>query len=383
MAYIEKRADRKKPYRVRYRAPDNSLRSRTFTRKSDAEKFVSVIETDKVRGAWVDPRLSQTTFAEWTARWLDTMADLKPKTLAGYDSLLRTHVLPEFGSLGLAAIEPLHIRKWIARLRKGGLSVSRTRQAYQVLSAALKAAVESDYLARTPCIGVKLPREQRQEMRFLNARQVADLVAATPDPYKVAVYVLAYGGLRWGELVALRRRRCDLLRSRLIVAESASAVSGRLYFGPTKTYQARSVVVPPFLRDLLAEHLQNNVDADLDAFVFTAPKGGPLDHSWFSKRIWHVAVRHTGLPEGLRIHDMRHTCAALLISQEPNAKKIQAHLGHSSITVTFDRYGHLFPDDMEQLAMGLETLWRAAHSQSTNSPNAPQELPRGNERATQ
>jgi integrase len=84
--------------------------------------------------------------------------------------------------------------------------------------------------------------------------------------------------------------------------------------------------------------------------VFTAPEGGPLRHANFYKRVWLPAKQAAGVPEDLRIHDLRHTCAALLIAQGASPKAIQAHLGHSSIQVTFDRYGHLFPEDLEELA---------------------------------
>jgi integrase len=114
------------------------------------------------------------------------------------------------------------------------------------------------------------------------------------------------------------------------------------------------VVVPGFLRDLLAEHLARYVDDDPSALVFTSPQGQPLRNTNFRRQVWYRAVAEAGLPDGLRIHDLRHTCASLLISQGAHPKAIQTVLGHSSITVTMDRYGHLFPSDMEALAAALD-----------------------------
>jgi integrase len=198
-------------------------------------------------------------------------------------------------------------------------------------------------------------------MRFLTAQQVHNLAEAIPDPYSTLVYVLGLGGLRWGEMAALRRSRCDLLRSRLNIVESLADVNGKLYFGPTKTYGSRSIALPPFLRDRLAEHLHGETAGGRtpDALVFTAPDGSPLRNSAFHKRFWTPAVRAAGL-EALRPHDLRHTAAALLIAQGAHPKAIQSHLGHSSITVTLDRYGHLFPDDQNRLADGLEKTYRDA-----------------------
>lgn len=157
----------------------------------------------------------------------------------------------------------------------------------------------------------------------------------------------------------MRRRRCDLLRSHLEVRESLAEVNGRLHFGPTKTYSSRSVVIPRFLAEMLAHHLAHNVADDPDALVFSI-SGAPLRHHTFHKRFWLPAINEAAVVKGLRIHDLRHTCAALLIAQGAHPKQIQMHLGHSSITVTMDRYGHLFPDHMEVLLKGLEETFQKA-----------------------
>jgi len=365
MAHIQKLGPNR--YRARYRGPDGRERSRVFRRRSDAARFLNAMEADKARSEWVDPRLSRISFAEWAERWKGTTAHLKPKTRAGYESLLRTHLLPAFGRVPLGRIQPVHVREWVAGLAEAGLSPSRIRQAYQLLSAILKAAVESGYLVRSPCVGVSLPKAERREMRFLSAGEVDRLAEAVAEPYDLLVYLLAYGGLRWGEAAALRRGRCHLLRSRIEVAESLAEVGGRLHFGPTKTYQRRTVVLPGFLRDRLAAHLARRVPPGPEALVFTAPDGGPLRHANFRKRTWLPALEAAALPPNVRIHDLRHTCAALLIAGGAHPKAIQAHLGHSSIQVTLDRYGHLFPDEMDRLAEKLDATHEASSRRAAAS----------------
>jgi integrase len=218
----------------------------------------------------------------------------------------------------------------------------------------MKLAVEAGYLVVNPVTGVKVARQPDPEMLFLSAEEVERLVQSIRDPYGTLVYLLAYGGLRWGEAAAVRRKRCDVLRSRIEVAESLSEARGRLHFGPTKTYRRRMVIIPGFLRERMAEHLARHVDEDPDALVFTSPEGQPLRNSNFRRQVWYRAVAEAGLPEGLRVHDLRHTCAALLIAQGAHPKAVEVHLGHSSISVTMDRYGHLFPSDMEALATALD-----------------------------
>jgi integrase len=190
-------------------------------------------------------------------------------------------------------------------------------------------------------------------MHFLSAAEVEHLAQAITPPYGTLVRFAAYTGLRAGEIAALRVKRLDLLRGTVRVVESASEVGGRLISGPTKTYAERTVRLPRFLRDELAAYLADRPHAP-DASLFTAPKGGPLRHNNFYQRFFCPALRAAGLSEQLRFHDLRHTCAALLIAQGAHPKAIQAHLGHSSIQVTMDRYGHLFPDALEHLADRLD-----------------------------
>jgi integrase len=352
-------------WKVRYWTPDGQRqKSKTFDLKGEAQKFARAVETAKDRGEWIDPALGRTTFGQWSERFMDTTVHLKPKTRAGYAGLLRTILLPAFEHVPLVKLQPLHVRQWVAQLSARGLSPSRIRQAYYLLGAILRSAVESGYIVKSPCIGIKPPKMVTREMHFLPGEEVERLAQATPEPYGVLTYTLAYVGLRWGEATALRRRRCDLLRSRVEIAESLAEVNGILHFGPTKTYASRSVVVPRFLAEMLARHLAENVSQDPDALVFASVDGTPLRHHTFHKRWWTPAVKSAHVVEGLRIHDLRHTCAALLIAQSAHPKQIQTHLGHSSITVTMDRYGHLFPDDMERLAQALEATFQKARVSS-------------------
>lgn len=353
MAHIQRRG--KNRWRARYMTPDGQERSRTFERKVDAERYVASVETDKVRGAWVDPRLSKTTFGEWAASWRSTVVHLKPKTREGYDSLLATHILPEFAHTPLAAITTVKVKGWIAELTRSGLSSSRVRQSYQLFSMVLKAAVESEYLAKTPCVGVRIPRVTKREAEILTEEQIEAVAAAIDQPeHRTLIYVLAYGGLRWGEACALRRRRCDLLRSRIEVVESLAELSGHFEFGETKTYARRWVRLPRFVSDMVALHLRDSVADDPDALVFTSETGTPIRNSNFGRRVWHPALEAAGLPATVRVHDLRHSCASLLIRQGASIKAVQQQLGHSTPMVTLNVYAHLFNDDLDRLYEGLD-----------------------------
>ena len=340
-------------WRVRYRDPAGRERAKSFARRRDAERFLQHAEADKLRGMWVDPKQGRTTVGELAERWYATTVTLKAKTREDYRSLLHNHVLPAFGGRAVASLDTLAVRSWLAGLVSGGLSPSRAKHAYYVLYAVLEAAIQAGALVRNPAAGVRPPRSHSREMHFLSAAEVERLAEAIVPPYGVLVRFAAYTGLRAGEIAALRVKRLDLLRGTVRVVEAASEVGGRLITGPTKTHAERTVRLPRFLRDELAAYLASP-PRDRDAFVFTAPKGGPLRHHNFYQRQFCPALVRAGLPAQIRFHDLRHTCASLLIAQGAHPKAIQAHLGHSSIQVTMDRYGHLFPDALEHLADRLD-----------------------------
>jgi integrase len=350
-------------YKVRYRDPDRVERSRTFVRKVDAERFAASVETDKSRGQYIDPAAGNVTLAEWSDNWIGTIRHLKPKTMEGYEGILRKHLLPNLGRRTLASVRPLDVRRFVSEMVDGGYSASRVRQARHLLGMLFAAAVENGAIPSSPVVGVKIPREQRREIQVLTPDQVAAAARAVPTRYHALVYLLAYGGLRWGEAASLRRSRINLLRGRIEVAESVAETSRGLHYGPTKTYQTRSVAIPQFLKDMLAQHLAEYTDRSRDALVFTTESGAPLRNNNWRSRVWEPGLVAAGLPR-IRIHDLRHTCATLLIAQGAHAKAIQRHLGHSSIQITFDTYGHLLPDEQDRVAAALNETYEAANSRS-------------------
>jgi integrase len=360
MASIEKRQrNGKTSYSVRYRDPAGHSRRKVFARKVDADRWMAENEAAKVRGAWVDPAAGRERFGEWAERWFATTADLKPGTRRTYRLLLDNQVLAHFGTATLAGIDTLAVREWVAALVEAGLSPSRIRNAHQVLSQVLAAAVDGGRLARNPAAGVRLPKRVEREMLFLDAGQVEQLADVIGPHYHVLVYFLAYTGLRFGEAVALTVKRLDLLRGACQVVESATEVGSALVWGPTKTNERRTVRLPRFLCDLLGEHLADR-PRDPDALVFTAPQGGPLRERKFLHGQLKPAARRAGLPDALRAHDLRHTAASLLIRQGASVKAVQRTLGHKSAVMTLDRYGHLWPDELEDLAERLDRARAAA-----------------------
>jgi integrase len=305
-------------------------------------------------GAWTDPSAGRTTFKAWLQEWWGSAADLRPSTVARDKAYFKSLILPRFGGMPLAAIRQPDVQAWVAELSARGFKPATVVKAYQLLGRTMTAAVNADMLPRSPCRAVRLPRVEREEMRFLTPAEVARLADVIGPSYRALVLLGAYGGLRIGELAGLRRRRVDLLRGTVDVAEIVVEVRGELYVGPPKTRAGRRIVtLPRAVVAELAEHL--GPVGDLDAYVFTADKGGVLRTSNFRVKVWLPAVRAAGLAP-LRPHDLRHTAVALWIAVGANPKEVSVRAGHTSVAFTLDRYGHLFPGHDDELRDRLDAM---------------------------
>ena len=346
-------------YRARYRI-DGRQKEKRFKKKADASRFLAETEADVARGEYLDPSRSEVTVAEWADTWLESRSQLKEKTLVGYRSLLDVHVLPEFGSRSLGSVRVEDVGRGLARLQ-GDLSASRVRQAYTVLHNLFRLAVDYERLQRNPAandsIRRSLPRPEVKEMEFLSMDEVVKLSESVPSEYRVLVLTLAISGLRWGEATALRRKRVEILRSRIHVAEAVTEVRGRLVFGTTKSGRARWVVIPRFLAEEIGAHMES-VPVDPDSLLFTASDGSPLRNSNFRHRIWKPAIEEAGLSDKTRLHDLRHTAASLMVQDGASLFLLQKQLGHASIATT-QRYSHLYPDQGIDLAERMDSRYRA------------------------
>ena len=350
-------------WQARYQDLDGLRRAAplTFASRVDAERWLSNTERDLLDRKWIDPDGGTVLLDQWAPRWLKSRVDLKPTTQASYESLMRNHIIPAFGRRQIARIRPTDVQEWVAHLSNEGRSSSQVRQLSNLLGVMLKSAVADGLIPNNPCESVRLPRARHREVNFFTAAQIEDLAAAIRSPYHVLIYVLAYGGLRYGEASALRRNDSELARGRLRIDESLAEVNGHLHFGTTKTHQTRFVTLPPFLCELVARHLDERVGLEPEALVFTSPQGQPLRYGAFYRRSWLPALRAAGLPPS-GMHSLRHTCASLLIAHGAPIKAVQAQLGHQSAELTLDRYGHLYPDQMDILAERLEEARRHARS---------------------
>jgi integrase len=345
---IQKRGN---TWRARYRGPDGKERNKSFRRKIDAERWLAQQRTLLASGDWTDPTLARITFGSYAESWLNARTDLKPKTRFQYSFLLDRHILPTWGHVTLAKITFEGVSQWVAGLSANGIGSSAIRQSVFVLSSVLDHAVKARRLRINPARGIALPATPHRDYVILSHDQVARF-AACAGPGGLVITFLAYTGLRWGEMTALRVSDVDLSRKRVDIRRAFSDVGGRLVLGTPKSSRShRTVPLPGFLVTELAEHLAGK---EPSALVFTTDTGTPLRLSNWRKKVFAPAQQAAKLDPRLRLHDLRHTAASLMIQAGYPPKMVQEILGHASITTTLDLYGHLFPGDLDRYANLLD-----------------------------
>lgn len=361
MGSVTRRPDGK--WRARYRGPDRRERARHFARKVDAERWLAGVEVAKARGEWLDPALSRVTVGEWCRTWLDAQQQLRQTTRVRYAGIVDRHILPAWGRVPLADVTPADVAAWIGRLASSGLAADTVRYVHRVLSLALGYAVLDGRLPRNPAKGVPLPRAKARPKRFLTHAEVAQLAAECGE-HATLINVLAYTGLRWGEVAALRVEDVDLMRRRIHVRRAMAEVRGRAVVGLPKDHEQRAVPIPRFLVDALAAEVAGR---EPEALVFPSPEGAMLRNGNFRRRVFDAAARRAGV-DGITPHGLRHTAASLAVQAGATVVAVQTMLGHSSPSVTLDVYSHLFADDLDVIADRLDAARAGADLVRTERP---------------
>ncbi len=354
--WIEDRGERGLRWRARYRGPDGLVRSRSFVTKVRAQRWLTDQQSKMDRAAWVNPDLGRILWTDYSAQLLAGRTHVAARTV---ETERRCHerAAELIGDVQLIGLTPDLLRKVTTQLagRYAPETVARTMRWVRLT---LNQAVRDRLITASPAAGVRLPRSHPTEMRLLDPTEVAALASELPDRYSSLAITAAYTGMRWGELAGLQAGDVDLPRRRLTVRRTLVEATGQPpRLGPPKSKAAeRSIALPRFVVEILTRHLE--AYPPVDDMVWTTEQGALLRRGSFG-RIWRKAVAESVGPP-CRIHDLRHTHAAWLIADGEHPKAIQTRLGHGSIAVTMDRYGHLMDGLDDQIALHLDARARAA-----------------------
>jgi len=297
-----------------------------------------------------------------------------PSTLARYTAIVERHLVPALGALRLRDLRPAHILAAYGRSLApggradggaGGLSPRTVLHHHRLLHEALAHAVRWQLLSRNPADAVDPPRAARPEMHVLDVAQVAQLLAAAAStPQYAFVYAALATGARLGELLALRWQDVDFAKGKLSITRTVKRVSGQgLIFGSPKTHRSsRPVALSAETKAVLQEHRRRQLEHRLrmgpaykeQGLVFAGPTGGPMDDANLRRAFCRI-VRAAGL-EPLRIHDLRHTAATLMLRAGVSPKVVAERLGHATVSLTLDVYSHVLPDMQREAAEALERV---------------------------
>ena len=311
---------------------------------------------------------SNQNLEQYLESWLKSVkSSVRLRTYESYDLNAR-RLKPLIGKRRLNQLTPAAVERAYADLAEAGLSSRSIVQAHTVLHNALKKAVQWGLVGRNPTEAVDVPRPQRSEMQTLSEVEVQALFAATRDHDLHALWVLlASTGLRLGEALGLKWEDVDFENCRLIVRRALQRQKerGLVLVEPKTSRSRRTVYFPAGTGAALKEHKRKQAETKLqlgsawenNGVVFCRQDGRLHDTGTISHRL-HRALKDAGLPQ-IRVHDLRHTAATLLLSKGENPKIVQELLGHSTIAVTMDIYSHVTPAMHASAAARMQSLFAA------------------------
>jgi integrase len=355
-----KRIRRTRTIRIEEKLTPKKLKERLDL---ELAKFKMEVEA----GEYVKPeKMSFETFAnrEWKEKF--ATRNYAPRTFKNYIGHLNTHILPVFGSRYLDQIKTIHIVEFINLLGDKGLSDSTTLYVYKVLKSIIEKAVEWGFIAKNPFDGVKQPTVKRKKMNYLDedeAKRVIQALYNEPDVWRLYFLGCMLGGFRRGELVALEWRHVNFSTNTITIEQSISLVEdGKPIIKTPKTESSeRTVVMPKWYMQELAryrkEWIKEKVKIDENkwdgnGFVFSNEHGKPYYYTT-PTTTWRKFLKRNGFKH-IRLHDLRHTAATLLIEEGVDLKAVQERLGHTKYQTTADLYAHVTKKVAQETASKLD-----------------------------
>ena len=346
--------------------------------RKDAQKYLNGVLREIDLGTFIEP--STMTLDEYLDQWLVTAKmRVREETYFGYEASLRRYVRPALGSKKIGELNPLELQALYTEMLGKGLSARTVRYTHTILSSALKQAVKWGLLVRNPASLVELPRQSRKEMLCLSPEEAERFLnAAAEDRFGVLFAFALATGMRPEEYFGLQWKDVDLQSGIVTVQRTLvwrTQGSGWYFSEPKTPRSRRSIPLPRSILNSLIEHKRRQAEERLRAgpkyknldLVFATRKGGPLlrHHLW--RLHFKPILRRAGLNEALRLYDLRHSCATLLLAANENPKVVSERLGHANISLTLDTYSHVLPSMQQAASEKLENLVfaKVAHNRHT------------------
>lgn len=346
-------------------------KSKSFDTKTAAEDHLVWVRHNQRSGTYIDEDLGRVLVRDLMDDWLATLVHYKPSTLSTVKSDVAATILPYWGGWILADITRADVQRWVTGMDKAGRTVETI---HGRLLGFLAWCVEEGRLAKNPAKRVNLPEGNKRQHVFLSVDQVTALADSIAVRYQGFIWVLATTGMRMGEACELRVGDLDVRRRRITI--SRAVVKGVV--GTPKNRGTRTVPVTPTAMEYLVKAAEKKGRDDL---LFTTPRGRQIAANNFKRREFDAAVakvnddasdrkakgRPAGvmIPEGLWVHDLRHTAASWAVQSGASVKSVQRMLGHKTASMTLDVYAGLFDQDLDDVAARMEALLKGPSGAET------------------
>ena len=317
-------------------------------------------------------RAKNYTVGNWLEVWYENYAKIKmrPSTYLTYHGYIENHIKPQLGKIPLNDLTTLHLQQFYKKLlaegrverieaqkQPKGLSAKTVRNIHQIISSALKLAVEQRLIARNPADDCALPKVEHKEMKTLTADQLSAFFQEARDSGVYELYYLDLAtGLRRGELLGLKWTDVDLDRGVLKIQRAISRQNGKVVEAPLKTKNAYRTL--PLSADAIDVLMQQRRKTGNSERVFPSPTGGPMSPDSVLHML-HRVLKRAGLPK-VRFHDLRHTFATLALQNGVDIKTVSGMLGHFSAGFTLDTYAHVTTSAKREAAKTMGNILSGA-----------------------
>jgi integrase len=334
------------------------------TRKEVADKLNKAL-SDREGGLSFDA--GNLKLGEYLDRWLtDSVRDtVRQRTYERYEQMVRVHIKPTLGRVKLKALNAAHVRGLYREKLDTGLAARTVRYVDTTLNKALKDALTDGLIPRNVANAVRPPKLTKKEIKPLSPEQARVFLEAARGGRFEALYVMAItAGLREGELLGLKWEDVDQKARTLSVRRTLSEARNGRFFEPPKNGKGRSIRLTARVIEALKQHKASQNEERLrlgtlwqeDDLVFPSLTGTPMSAKNLTARTFKPLLEQVGLPRTVRFHDLRHTCATLLLGKGVHPKIVQELLGHATIAITLDTYSHVLPNMQGEAVSAMDEM---------------------------
>jgi len=339
-----------------------------YESKADAEKALQKVLHELNTDTYIEPTKDDVTtfFTSWLAQ---KQMHIRPGTYKTYRWLVNYHIIPQLGQIKMVNLSPQHLVSMYERLGSGEkhLSPQTINHVHKVLHDALETAVKWELLVKNVARLVKPPQIPKSETKTWTDEELMQFLEFTKNSrYHIIFLLAATTGMRRGEVLGVKWEDISLETGKLCVRRSYTrGVVGHIFQEPKTAAGIRTIVLPQQTVDALKKHRlvleedrkkaeKNGTEYNNHGLVVQTRNGFPVS-PYFLEARWLDLLRKSGLPK-IRLHDLRHTHASLLLKAGIHPKAVSERLGHSSIMITLDRYSHLFPTLQQEAAERFDEL---------------------------